>query len=252
MRIAGLQKTTLLDFPGRLACVVFSPGCNFRCPYCHNPSLVIPPGPGVSGEGEGEGEGKKEGNLPDLEAFIDSRAGWLEGVVFSGGEPTLQEGLEEALIAVRRRGLRTKLDTNGSRPDVLAHLLSRNLLDYVALDVKAPGERYLAVTGVPASPAVGASLALLRSWSGGWEARTTVVPGLVSPEDVGLIAREIAPVPRYVLQPFRPQSTWDPALGATPPPTEEDLERAAAWASTLLPQVFLRSNSGEVRLFKAP
>jgi len=244
VKIAGLQKTTLLDFPGCLACVVFSPGCNFRCPYCHNPSLVVPPGPEVSEE--------RGGDLPDLEAFIDSRAGWLEGVVFSGGEPTLQEGLEEALVAVRRRGISTKLDTNGSRPDVLAHLLSRGLLDYVALDVKAPGERYHAVTGVPASPAVGASLALLRSWSGVWEARTTVIPGLVSPEDVELIAREITPVPRYVLQPFRPQTTWDPTLGATPPPAEEDLERAATWASALLPQVFLRSNSGEVRPFKAP
>jgi len=237
VRIAGLQKTTLLDFPGHLACVVFSRGCNFRCPYCHNPSLLD------AGESAPSVE---DGDRAALETFLDSRAGWLEGVVFSGGEPTLQTDLPDALAAVRRRGLRVKLDTNGSRPDVLEVLLSQGLLDYVALDVKAPAARYEQVAGVPAAQAVGASLALLRSWSGTWEVRTTVVPGLLPPEDVEIVAREIAPVPRYVLQPFRPGTTWDPTLATLAPPRREDLEGAACRASALLPHVMLRSDAGDL------
>ncbi len=239
MRIAGLQKTTLLDFPGHLACVVFFRGCNFRCPYCHNPSLLddVPLGPGAE---------EQEGDLADLEAFLDSRGGWLEGVVFSGGEPTLQGDLAEALAAVRRRGLRIKLDTNGSRPDVIEALLSKELLDYVALDVKAPAEHYPQVTRTHAAQEVGASLTLLRSWGGAWEARTTVVPGLVPPEAVERIAREIAPVPRYVLQPFRPGTTWSPELASTSPPRREDMERAARQASAFLSEVVLRTPSEEL------
>lgn len=235
MNIAGLQKTTLLDFPDCLACVVFSRGCNFRCPYCHNPSLVD----SRSKEPEGNGD------LQSLESFLDSRDGWLEGVVFSGGEPTLQEDLERAVIMVRRRKLRVKLDTNGSRPEILESLLAKNLLDYVALDVKAPEERYPAVTGAQAASAVRASLALLRSWSDNWEARTTLVPGLVNPEDVGIIARQIAPVPRYIVQSFRPGVTLDPRLKQTPSPHRNDLERSVALAAPHLAVVMLRS-SGEI------
>jgi pyruvate formate lyase activating enzyme len=131
MLVGGFQPLSLSDFPGKAAAIVFTQGCNFCCPYCHNQSLwpFHPPGPSVE-------------TAPDVLAFLKDRIGRLGGVVITGGEPTLQGGLAEFLEAVKGLGFAVKLDTNGSRPEVVAGLLAGDLIDYVAMDVKAPPEKY--------------------------------------------------------------------------------------------------------------
>jgi len=214
LHIKGLVKTSLIEFPGRIATGVFTGGCNFRCPYCHNTDLVLSPA-----------------DLPDIGvadalALLARRRGFVDGVVVSGGEPTLQPGLPDFLRAVRKLGFATKLDTNGSRPDVLRHLLDKDLLDYVALDLKAPLERYESTVGVPSGAAVGESIRLILSSGVDHEFRTTVVPGLVSPADMPALAQAIAGAQRYYLQQFRPVNTLDPAY-----------ERVAPYAPAVLHQM---------------
>lgn len=182
MRIAGLESTSLLDFPGCICCVVFTQGCNLDCFYCHNRALIDLGAPAGLSEGE-------------VLAFLQKRAGLLEGVVITGGEPTLQPDLRSFIIDCRALGYKVKLDTNGTRPDVVKSLVNEGLLDYVAIDVKAPLERYGEITG--ASPhQVSAVRKTLEFLSGSpmscscmsgspmscspirWEARTTLAPGL--------------------------------------------------------------------------
>lgn len=227
MIFRGLEPVSL-EFPGHVASVLFVGGCNFRCPFCHNASLVLAPD-----------------SLPRLEAadalqFLEQRAGWVDGLVVTGGEPTLQAGLAEFLRQVKRLGLAVKLDTNGSRPQVLRELLSEGLVDYVAMDVKAPPQKYPVLTGVPDldCKCVAQSAAVLREGRVAYEFRTTLVPGLLLEQDVESIARWIAPASRYVLQQFRPLHTLDRALEkAVPYPRErllamlERVDRGRGWVS---------------------
>ena len=136
MKISGLQKMTLLDYPGKIACTVFLGGCNFRCPYCHNSEILDGNAPELMSEKE-------------LLAFLSSRKGLLDAVCISGGEPTLQPELPDLLAQIKAMGFLTKLDTNGSRPEVLKALVSGNLLDYVAMDIKNSPDRYAQTIGVP-------------------------------------------------------------------------------------------------------
>ena len=124
MHISGFQKNSLIDFPGAIACVVFTPGCNFTCPYCHNPDLASGPVTGV---------GRPEYTEADILAFLERRKGMLEGVAITGGEPTLQKDLEAFIIRVREMGYRIKLDSNGTRPGILESLLDKELVDYLAI-----------------------------------------------------------------------------------------------------------------------
>ena len=136
MTIAGLQKMTLLDYPGKVACTVFLQGCNYRCPFCHNSGLL---------------DGRGDDCIPEEEllGFLKKRVGLLEGVCITGGEPTLQKDLPQLLEAIKALGFAVKLDTNGSRPAVLRDLVSRGLVDYVAMDIKNCPERYAETTGTP-------------------------------------------------------------------------------------------------------
>jgi pyruvate formate lyase activating enzyme len=188
VRIAGLIKSTLIDFPGCIACVVFTAGCTYDCFYCHNRALI----------------GGDAVALPmkELWRFLESRVGLLGGVVVSGGEPTLQPGLKEFLGSVKRLGYAVKLDTNGSKPAVVGELLADGLVDYVALDVKAPWERYREIGGLQAeAAAVEATLRLLASASVAYEVRTTLCPTLME-DDVLKIARSMPPVPRWRLNKY--------------------------------------------------
>ena len=160
MRIAGLEKFSTVDFPGSLAAVLFAACCNYRCFYCHNRHILGEP-PLLS--------------EAEVLAFLQKRAGLLDGVVFSGGEPTLQSDLPEWLRRVRALGYKTKLDTNGSRPEVLRALIADGLVDYVAMDYKAPLEGYPSLCGAN-SAGVPESLALLRGSGVPYELRTTLVP----------------------------------------------------------------------------
>lgn len=191
MEILGLQKLTLLDYPGRTACTVFTGGCNFRCPFCHNAPLVLP----ESGQ-----EAYREEEILD---YLKKRAGLLDGVCVSGGEPTLQDGLDAFLRRVKALGYQVKLDTNGSRPEVLRALLAQELIDYAAMDVKASPEDYARVCGVkPDLRAIGESIELLLRGTVEYEFRTTVVGGLHDEASIEGAARLIAGAKRYFLQGF--------------------------------------------------
>lgn len=167
MRIAGLQKMTLLDFPGKVACTVFLQGCNFRCPFCHNSDLLGKEGPeGMTAE--------------ELLKFLEKRQGILDGVCITGGEPTLQPELEELICAIKAMGYAVKLDTNGAKPEALKKLSREGLLDYVAMDIKNSPEGYGETVGVPKMDIshVEESIRFLLAGEQPYEFRTTVVAEL--------------------------------------------------------------------------
>lgn len=190
MIIKGLQKLTLLDFPGRVACTVFTAGCNFRCPFCHNASLVL------GDEGE---------IIPEEEilAFLEARRGRLTGVCISGGEPTLQPDLVKFIRSVRALGYAVKLDTNGYRPEVIAALVDEGLVDYIAMDIKTSPERYSEVAGVDVDvDMIRASANIIMRMGVPYEFRTTVVRELHSREDFVKIGNWLAGAEKYFLQGF--------------------------------------------------
>lgn len=228
MKIAGLQKMTLLDFPGKVACTVFLPGCNFRCPFCHNFELVTGALPPLMEEAE-------------LLAFLKKRQGLLDGVCVSGGEPLLQAGLPALLREIKKLGLAVKIDTNGTSPDVLAALIGEGLVDYVAMDVKHAPERYGEAIGAaeaapsdipPVAPpvldAVRRSVALLLEGRVDFEFRTTVVAGLHDAASIRAIGAWIRGAPRYFLQPFVDRDTVPTRGLAAPSPAEMEQLLAAA------------------------
>ena len=185
MHIAGMVKTTLLDFPGRLSAVLFASGCRYDCFYCHNRPILQ-----LQDNSDGAAAPIDQGTLC---RFLEKRAGLLEGVVVSGGEPALQEDIGEFFGYLKSLGYQTKLDTNGSRPQVIQSLLRDNLVDYTAVDVKAPWRRYQEICGEQADwEAVRESLGILASASVPWEARTTVCPTL-SELDLDEIAQQLPP-----------------------------------------------------------
>ncbi len=190
--INGLSKLTLLDFPGRTAATVFLSGCNFRCPFCHNAPLVT------------ELEGAQHISYAELEAFLKKRAGLLDGVAVTGGEPTLRPELPDLLRLIRRYGYEIKLDTNGTRPDVLASLIDEGLVDYVAMDIKNSREKYPATVGCKTvdMAAIERSVGMLREVRVEHEFRTTVVSGLHTDADMEDIGRWLCGEKRYFLQNF--------------------------------------------------
>ena len=231
VELAYVNWSSAIDFPGRLAAVVWTVGCNLRCPFCYNGELVLP---------------ELARGLPRLDprevlAGLATRKGFLDGLVITGGEPTLQPGLLEFAREVRSLGLAVKLDTNGTRPQVLAELLDRGVVDYVALDVKAPFPRYPEFTGVPedVTPAVRESIGLLRESGVEYELRTTCAPGL-SPHDLHRIAQALQGTARFVLQPFfvpQEKELVDPDWARRPRLTERQLRSLAQELSSFVPCV---------------
>ena len=193
MNIHGLQKLTLLDFPGHTACTVFTGRCNFRCPFCQNASLVLAP--------------QELPRMPEEEffAFLKTRRGLLDGVAITGGEPTLQPDLPEFIRSVRELGFAVKLDTNGARPDMLSTLLADGLLDYVAMDIKSSPEGYERCAGVSGKilEAVRESVALLEKSGIDHEFRTTAVKPLHTVSDFEAIGRWLAGTKKYYIQCFK-------------------------------------------------
>ena len=190
MNVQGYQKLTLLDFPGRTACTVFTGGCNLRCPFCHNAGLVRTP--------------LAEPNLTDeVLAYLAKRKGILDGVCVTGGEPLLQPDLEDFLRQMKEMGYAVKLDTNGMLPQRLAGVLATNLVDYVAMDIKSSPDGYPAATGTDADvSAVTDSLSILRQSGIPYELRTTAVRGIHTEADFDAIGRWIGDVPAYFIQRF--------------------------------------------------
>lgn len=194
MIFGGMQKSSTIDFPGVLSCVLFTRGCDFNCFYCHNRELISRAGPCLPEE--------------EVWAFLQKRKGLLDGVVISGGEPTLQTDLPEVLGRIRAMGYKTKLDTNGQRPGAVVALWEAGLLDYIALDIKALPADYPAVTQKQGTGTIKTAKAL--QWLGAaYELRTTLYPGL-SMEQLKELLSAFPPVPRWRLNYFRPPEVFRP------------------------------------------
>lgn len=193
MLILGLNKTTLLDYPGRVAATVFTGGCNFRCPFCHNGNLVLKP---ALQEAYSEEE---------VLSFLEKRRNLLKGVCITGGEPTLQADLVEFILKIKNLGYAVKLDTNGYEPAVLKELLLKGLLDYVAMDVKNCPEKYERTAGKEnfRIEKIEKSMALLKKSEIDYEFRTTVVRELHEKDDILKIGEWIAGCPHYFLQQYQ-------------------------------------------------
>ena len=217
MKIVGIQKLTLLDYPGRVACTVFLNGCNFRCPYCHNAELL--------------GDGEEVMTVAGLLAFLRKRQGILEGVCITGGEPTLHPELPALLGEVRALGYAVKLDTNGYRPEILEAVLDQGLVDYVAMDLKNGPEGYAETVGLAQVELakIRQSIRLLMDSPVDFELRTTVANPLHSGETVTSMAnwlRETTngkPIPRLFVQPFVDRDTVP--VGGFSAPTGAELEQ---------------------------
>lgn len=224
MQIGGLQKLTLLDFPGQVACTVFLQGCNFRCPFCHNPSLVL---------------GTEAITEESVLAFLKQRQGLLDGVAITGGEPLLSAGLEDLLRQIRSLGYKIKLDTNGSFPGKLEQLIADGLVDYVAMDIKNAPEKYDQTAGTAGFlPAVRESASLLIDGKIPYEFRTTVVDELHEPEDFHAIGQWLSGAQQYFLQCFTDSGEiLQPGLHA---PSKEKLEKCLAIAGQYIPNTHIR------------
>jgi pyruvate formate lyase activating enzyme len=201
MRIGGFQRFSLCDYPGEAAAIIFTLGCNYRCRYCHNPELVLPE------------RYNQEIPLADVLAFLERRSGQLRAVTITGGEPTLQPDLLDVMRAIKKMGYLVKLDTNGSRPTVLAAVLKEGLANYVAMDVKAPLDRYGRVTKLqPREERLKESVGLILRSGVAHEFRTTVAKGVTSHDDLRGIASTLHGAERYFLQKFVPTKHVDAAM----------------------------------------
>lgn len=222
MKYAGMVKQSLVDYPGEITTVLFTRGCNFRCPFCHNPDLLIK-----------NKNNSTELDIEEILPFLKERQGFLDAVVISGGEPTLHEGLTEDIKRIKELGYLVKLDTNGTNSFRLESLIRAGLLDYVAMDIKAPVEykRYQQTCGKLSSNdffQIRNSINLLKNLPDVQvEFRTTVVPLLHTPQDIEEIARYIKIADRYTLQQFNPRITLDPAYAQVVPFSKDEMEDMA-------------------------
>lgn len=228
MYFYGMNKTTLLDYPGHVAATVFTGGCNMRCPFCQNSGLVLEPGsqPVVS-----------ERQVLD---FLEKRKGILEGVCITGGEPTLQEELGKFIRRVRELGYLVKLDTNGYRPRILRRFLEEEMLDYVAMDIKASREHYGIACGLPdvELPLIEESVELLKGSSIPYEFRTTVVKGIHGPEEFTAIGQWLQGCRAYYLQSYRDsEQVMRPGFAEY---ERRELEEMRERAAKYIPQTELR------------
>ena len=230
MILGGFQPLTLTDFPGRVACIVFTQGCNLRCGYCHNWQLIAR-------------KPVAEANAPseaEIFAFLETRRRKLDGVVVTGGEPTIQPDLLDFLARVKSLGFEVKLDTNGTNPSVLAEALTRGLLDYVAMDVKHDPARYAELVGVAVDPCnLAASRDLLLSSGVAHEFRTTVVPQFHDEAAIERIAQFCAGASRMVLQGVVSAHASEPAFRMCPSPTLNQLQRSKRIAERFIGNVEL-------------
>lgn len=219
MTFGGLIKSDLVNYPGKIASAVFTCGCDFRCPYCHNPEFVV--------KGSDETYFGETYTEDDILSFLERRAGFLEGFVISGGEPTLHSDLPAFIRRVKDLGLAVKLDTNGSRPDMLASLLDGSLLDYVAMDIKAPLAKYH-LLGFSDTGAIARSVAILESSPVAHEFRTTCPKLLLQADDFAAMLPLVGRSTKWYLQTFNPGKTLDPAYALVSSYSREELAQIAA------------------------
>ena len=211
MKFSGIQKTSLIDYPNRIASVLFTPGCNLRCPFCHNWRIVLDPKPPFLQE---------EAALKILE----SRKKYVDAVVITGGEPTIHYEIPEFLRKLKKKGLKVKLDTNGFYPQVLEECLP--YVDYVALDVKTSVEKYARLGAKDVTPLL-RTIEILKTGKVEYEFRTTVVPGFVDEEDITTISEMVKGARNFALQQFNPEDTLDKTFKKVKPYSTETITRFA-------------------------
>ncbi len=215
MILGGWQKLTLIDYPGKIAMTVFTVGCNFRCPFCHNPGLVV------------GSQFTVHGNLEkDFFDFLKKRKGKLEGVCITGGEPIIQKDLIDFIKKIKKLGFSVKLDTNGARPDVLKQIIDQKLVDFVAMDIKNSLKKYSETSGVKVdTDRIKLSVELIKNSGLPYEFRTTVVPGFHTEKDFLEIAAWLKGSKKYFLQEYRPEKTLDAKIGKITKGKKIDLEK---------------------------
>ena len=217
MEIGGLEKSTLIDYPGRVAATVFLLGCNFRCPFCYSSELVLPE------------KILKQPRIPEkvFFDFLKERQGLLDGVVICGGEPTINKDLPAFIKKIKNLGFLVKLDTNGSNPEMLKDLIDKKLINYVAMDIKAPlkKEKYEMATGTKINlEKIKKSIKILKRGKVDYEFRSTILPRVHTKEDVVNIAKWIRGAEVYYLQQFRPEKTIDPEYEKCKPFSQKDAQ----------------------------
>lgn len=238
MKIAGYIKTSVIEWPEKIVSVIFVPGCNFRCPFCHNADLV------------------KKHNLTFIkeeEVFADlkRRKKWIDGVVISGGEPTLQKDLDSFLNRLRQMGLKTMVETNGSQPKIIAGLIDSKLLDYIAIDVKGPFEEYPKYTNLKSQRSnIESSIKLILNSGVDFEFRTTVVPGLHNERILIQMAKELKSLINdcksriknfsWFLQNFQPKNCLDPEFEKRKPFSQKEVQKFLKVVREIIPQVKIR------------
>jgi pyruvate formate lyase activating enzyme len=232
--IKGFVETSFCDWDGKISSVIFLPGCNLRCPFCQN-------GPLVTGY-----EDLPTVDLDLIAGYLRGKRDWIDGVVITGGEPTIWAGLAELAADIKRWGFGVKLDTNGTNPDALRDLLGEGLVDYVAMDVKsALDERYHRAAGVTVDlEALRRSIAGLLSLGEACEFRTTLVPGIVGGDEVEEIAKSIEGARKYVLQRFVPDNSLDRPLRQALPYRDDFIAQLVERAGTYVHKCFYRGRTG--------
>lgn len=230
--IKGFREISLIEWDGKICSIIFLAGCNFKCPYCHSPSLVLNKQMGES--------------IPFsyIRQFLLNKKDWVDGVVITGGEPTLNDYLFDLITQIKSLSKDVKLDTNGTNPDVIYELISKKMVDYIAMDIKtALLDDYKKATGTDFDVTrIRDSIRLIIDSKIDHEFRTTVVPGVVDRDDIISIAKLIKGCKRYVLQQFVPRDTLDPAFMEIKPYPLEVIEDMAALAGSLLENVSIRRN----------
>ena len=213
MKISGIIKTTLIDYSGHIATSIFTQGCNFKCPYCHNPDLIFK-----------DSASKEYMALDYFWDFLENRRNFLDGVVITGGEPTLQPDLIEFIEEIKKRNFKVKLDTNGSQPEKISFLINNGLIDYIAMDIKSSIEKYSCYSDESSiGDKVIQSVNLIKQSQIDYEFRTTVVPELHDENDIKDIAKIVVGSKNFIIQNFREERTYDRDFESKLPYTEKQL-----------------------------
>ncbi len=228
--IRGFLETSMLDWDGKISSVIFLSGCNLRCAFCHNYPLVFEP------------HKLKRFDMAEIEKYLSEHRNWIDGVVISGGEPTTYAELESFISDIKRIGFPVKLDTNGTNPGMLRSLISKRLLDYIAMDVKGPlNDKYGKIAGCSVKlNDIMESIKLVIGSGLEHEFRTTVVPGLLDVDDIREISKAIAGAKRFILQQFEPPNAMEESLRSVRPYPREKLAEMAEAAMASVPGTIVR------------
>lgn len=227
MKLGGLQHCSLIDYPGKISAIIFTVGCNFRCPYCHNPELVDETAVLVSEE--------------EFFSFLERRKNILDAVTITGGEPTMHDDLIPFIQKIKKLGFLVKLDTNGTRPDVIERVQNDALVDYLAMDIKSPLSLYEKITSRPVdTDAIRKSIELLKTGVIPYEFRTTVVKSLLTFEDIEQIGKDIEGAQTYYLQKFVSTKTLNPAFIRKTTYSDEEFDRMQRIMSEFVHECYIR------------